>query len=71
MHSSIDIDLLVHSLKKRGHMVTSVIPVPDNAGEYEFVVDGNTLSLAETRAVLERDQAEAHPSAAPPKAATP
>ena len=55
---SVDTELLVQSLRKRGHTVEGVIKVPDNAGDYEFIVDGNTLTLDETRALLERDQAE-------------
>ena len=55
---SVDTELLVQSLRKRGHTVEAVIKVPDNAGDYEFVVDGVTLTLDETRALLERDQAE-------------
>jgi hypothetical protein len=35
-----------------------VIPVPDNAGDFEFVVDGVTMTLVEARALLELDQAE-------------
>lgn len=58
---SVDTDLLVESLTKRGHTVESVIKVPENAGDYEFVVDGVTLSLEETRLLLERDQAEQGP----------
>ena len=55
---SVDTELLVQSLRKRGHTVEGVIKVPDNAGDYEFIVDGATLTLDETRALLERDQAE-------------
>ena len=55
---SVDTDLLVQSLTKRGHTVEGVIKVPDNAGDYEFLVDGATLTLEEARALLERDQAE-------------
>ncbi|HEX4154444.1 MAG TPA: hypothetical protein VHY48_02405 [Acidobacteriaceae bacterium] len=51
----IDTELIVETLRKRGHTVESVIPVPENAGEYEFLVDGELLSLEETRALLERD----------------
>jgi hypothetical protein len=59
---SVDTELLVQSLEKRGHTVESVIKVPDNAGDYEFVVDGNTLTLEETRALLAHDQeADARP----------
>jgi len=31
----VDIDLIVQTLRQHGHRVGSVIPVPDNAGEYE------------------------------------
>ena len=65
---SVDTELLVQSLNKRGHTVQSVIKVPDNAGDYEFIVDGNTLTLDETRALLERDQAEDRRAPVAPKA---
>lgn len=51
----IDTGLIVEQLKRRGHVVGSVIPVPENAGEWEFVVDGETLTLEETRALMERE----------------
>lgn len=54
----IDTELIVDRLRRRGHTVESVIPVPDNAGDYEFVVDGNMLNLDEARALLEEDQAK-------------
>jgi hypothetical protein len=57
---AVDTELLVESLRKRGHAVNGVIPVPENAGDYEFIVDGNTLSLEEARALLAADQ-EANP----------
>ena len=55
---SVDTELLVQSLRNRGHVVDRVIPVPDNAGDFEFVVDGITMTLVEARALLELDQAE-------------
>ncbi|HTV09277.1 MAG TPA: hypothetical protein VMD97_09570 [Candidatus Aquilonibacter sp.] len=67
---SVDTELLVHSLRKRGHTVEAVIKVPDNAGDYEFIVDGATLTLEETRALLERDQAENPRAGVPPKTAS-
>jgi hypothetical protein len=68
---SVDTELLVQSLRKRGHTVESVIKVPDNAGDYEFIVDGATLNLEETRALLERDQADDRPApVAPSRAVT-
>lgn len=53
----IDIDLLVQVLRRRGHSVDSVIPVPDNAGDYELMVDGNLIPLIEARHLLELDDA--------------
>jgi hypothetical protein len=53
----IDTDLIVEALRRRGHAVGSVIPVPENAGEWEFVVDGEALNLEETRALIEADDA--------------
>ena len=66
---SVDTDLIVESLRKRGHTVESVIKVPDTAGDYEFIVDGNTLTLDETRDLLARDQAENRRAAPAPNAA--
>jgi hypothetical protein len=51
-----DIDLLVEAIRNHGHTVGTVIRVPDNAGEYEIIVDGNTLTLQEARQLLERDE---------------
>jgi hypothetical protein len=52
----IDIDLLVEALRKRGHSVEAVIPVPENAGDYELSVDGTILPLLEVRRLLEHEQ---------------
>ena len=51
----IDTDLIVKLLREHGHTVESVFHVPENAGEYEFTVDGTLLTLAETRELLERE----------------
>jgi hypothetical protein len=53
----VDIDLIVQTLRQHGHRVDRVISVPENAGEYEFIVDGNTLNLEEARQLLEKDEA--------------
>ena len=53
--NDIDIDLIVDTLRQRGHTVGSVISVPDNAGVYEFEIDGNLLNLEEARQLLERE----------------
>jgi hypothetical protein len=55
MKHFIDVELIAETLRSRGHAVGHIIPVPDNAGEYEFEVDGTLLSLAEARALLEAD----------------
>ena len=52
----IDVDLIVEQLRARGHAVGHVNPVPSNAGDYEFEVDGALLSLSETRSLLDADQ---------------
>ena len=52
----VDTDLIVEQLRARGHAVGHITPVPENAGEYEFEVDGAMLSLSETRALLDADQ---------------
>lgn len=54
----VDIDLLVKELRAKGHTVEGVHRVPDNAGDYELVIDGSGLSLEEARQVLEQDQAQ-------------
>jgi hypothetical protein len=54
----VDIDLIVQALRQHGHRVDSVISVPENAGVYELVIDGNTLNLEEARQLLEQDEAK-------------
>lgn len=50
----VDIDLLVKMLRRYGHTVESVIPVPENAGDYELSVDGNLIPLELARRLLEQ-----------------
>jgi hypothetical protein len=52
MKHDIDTGLIVQSLRDRGHAVGHVIPVPDNAGEFEFEVDDELLTLSEVRELL-------------------
>ena len=59
----IDFDTLIASLKRYGYNVERAIEVPENAGEAEFMVDGQPLSLAEVRALLE--EAEANEASRP------
>jgi hypothetical protein len=58
MKHEIDTDLIVQTLRRKGHTVGHIIPVPDNAGEFEFEVDGGLLTLSEARALLEADEAK-------------
>jgi hypothetical protein len=57
MNDSIDTGLIVAALRQQGHTVGNVISVPSNAGEYEFEVDGEVLSLQQTRDLLEDEAA--------------
>lgn len=51
-----DIELLVKTLRAKGHSVNGVHHVPENAGEYELIIDGKGVSLEEAREILERDE---------------
>jgi len=51
----VDTDLLVQVLRKRGHTVGAIFHVPENAGEYELEVDGDIITLAEARSLLEQE----------------
>ncbi len=52
----VDIDLIVQTLRDHGHDVQGVHHVPDNAGEYEFTIDGKAFNLEGARGVLEQDE---------------
>jgi hypothetical protein len=54
----VDIDLLVNSLRAKGHNVRGVHAVPDNAGDYELIIDDNHLNLEEARRLLEEDESK-------------
>lgn len=54
----VDIDLLVSAIRKQGHTVQDVTSVPENAGEYEMIIDGNLYNLEEARRFLEDDEAK-------------
>jgi hypothetical protein len=62
----IDTGLIADELRARGHKVGQIIPVSANAGDWEFVVDGTILSLAETRALIEMDEETAAAPASDP-----
>ncbi len=52
----VDTNLIVEQLRTRGHAVGHVNKLPENAGEWEFEVDGALLTLSEVRALLDADQ---------------
>lgn len=54
--ADIDINLLVHTLRAKGHNVHGVHHVPDNAGEYGLIIDDRVVNLEEAREILERDE---------------
>jgi hypothetical protein len=54
---SVDTGLIVEALRARGHAVGHVIKTPDNAGDYEFEIDGGLLTLEQARALMEADDA--------------
>jgi hypothetical protein len=58
MKHEVDTGLITQALRDQGHSVGHTIPVPDNAGSFEFEVDGGLLSLAEARELLEADEAK-------------
>jgi hypothetical protein len=57
MKHEVDTNLIVTQLRDRGHSVGHTIPVPENAGSFEFEVDGGLLSLSQARELLEADEA--------------
>lgn len=52
----VDVETIMAVLRRNGHSVEKPTPIPENAGDYEFVVDGRTLTLAEVRAIIEADE---------------
>ena len=50
--SMVDIELITQELRDLGHFVDGITPLPANAGNYEFRVDGKILTLEEARALL-------------------
>ena len=48
----LDTDILVNALRQQGHTVDHVHHIPENAGEYEFTIDGTLYTLEQARALL-------------------
>ena len=49
---TVDTGLIVSQLKARGHAVGGVISAPNNAGVFEFMVDGTPLTLEQVRDLI-------------------
>jgi hypothetical protein len=43
----IDIELLVHHLRLRGHQIDSVTVSNTNADDFDFMIDGTLLTLSD------------------------
>ena len=43
----IDIELLVHHLRLRGHKIDSVTASSTNADDFDFMIDGTLLTLSD------------------------
>ncbi len=54
----VDTGLLTQQLRAKGHTVEHVEAVSENAGNWIFIVDGQTLDLDAARALLEDNVAE-------------
>ena len=54
----VDVPTILAALRNNGHTVEHATPLPNNAGGYEFVVDGAPLTLEQVRALLESEAAK-------------
>lgn len=61
----VDIELILQQLRAFGHTVTHTFATPSNAGDHEFIVDGNVLTLEEVRALLAADDESGKPKTHP------
>ena len=43
----IDIELLIHHLRLRGHQIDSVTASQQNEGDFDFMIDGTILTLSD------------------------
>ena len=51
----LDTDLILQALRDRGHTCVKAISIPENAGEFEFMVDDKLLTLSQVRELLEAE----------------
>ena len=54
----VDTGLITQQLRAKGHKVEHVEAVSENSGDWIFIVDGQSLDLTQTRALLEDETAE-------------
>lgn len=66
----LDTGLVVQALQRRGHTVGHLFHVPENAGEWQFEVDGELLTLEQARALMEADDVRHPPKAWKPRKPT-
>ena len=52
----LDTNLIADQLRKQGHKVDEIVKLPANAGDWEFRVDGEMLTLVEARALIADEQ---------------
>lgn len=54
----VDTGLITEQLRAKGHTVQHVEAVSENAGDWIFIVDGESLDLASARALLADETTE-------------
>ncbi len=54
----VDTGLITQQLRAKGYTVEHVEAVAENSGDWVFIVDGESLTLEEARALLEDESAE-------------
>jgi hypothetical protein len=51
----VDVPLILSELRARGYDARHATPLSENAGDYEFEVDGEMLVLAQVQALIESE----------------
>lgn len=63
----LDTGLIVEALQRRGHIVTHMHKMPEDAGSYSFEIDGCLFTLEQARALMEDDDFRNPPKSLRPK----
>ena len=63
----LDTGMIVQALERRGHKVTHMHKVTQDAGGYSFEIDGELYSLEQARELMEADDARKPPKAWRPR----